>query len=459
MVFILKRVGIFFILFISFFAFFQQPAEASGDQLIIINKSTNKLAFFDDGKLIKVFNVATGRRDSYTPEGKFKIVNKIKNRPYYKENIPGGDPRNPLGDRWLGLDARGTYGTTYAIHGNSNESSIGKYVSSGCVRLHNNEVRWLFGQLNLYTTVIITDSGASFEKLAVEHGYLDQNLLNKQLAEKAGSKLLSELSAYNSAINSGSISKINSLYDRLTSQLKATELATGKVSGKSNREILEAKYIRPSKIAIERTIYEVSQYRLLNDVGVLISKNKISTAEDQLSKLERLKKRSIAIKKAGNYKALPANVDRSLLALKATNEGNIMNTTLAQFNQTISAGKIGTINSQYDSFTKKLRATEIAIGQVYGSTNRNNLGDMYITPSKVAVERVIYEVSIYRLLNEIYWLLDDNKLNQARNEFSTLDRLKRRAIEIKKNGGYQSVPDSISRSLSSFENRLKTQVK
>jgi lipoprotein-anchoring transpeptidase ErfK/SrfK len=57
-------------------------------------------------------------------------VNKIKSRPYYTGHIPGGDPRTPLGKRWLGLNANGTYGgDTYGIHDNNNESSIGKYVS------------------------------------------------------------------------------------------------------------------------------------------------------------------------------------------------------------------------------------------------------------------------------------------------------------------------------------------
>ncbi|PMU46559.1 N-acetylmuramoyl-L-alanine amidase, partial [Pseudomonas sp. GP01-A3] len=78
-------------------------------QFIIINKAINRLAFYENGKLVKEFKVATGRSQELTPEGKFKIVNKIVNRPYYKENIPGGDPRNPLGNRWLGLNARGTW--------------------------------------------------------------------------------------------------------------------------------------------------------------------------------------------------------------------------------------------------------------------------------------------------------------------------------------------------------------
>ncbi len=149
------------------------PAFAtSKNQLIIINKSTNKLAFFENGKLVKTFSVATGRNASYTPEGTFNIVNKIKDRPYYKGGIPGGDPRNPLGDRWLGLNARGTYGTTYAIHGNSNPSSIGKYVSSGCVRMYDEDVRWLFSQVELQTKVIIGQfKSQAFETIANKHGY------------------------------------------------------------------------------------------------------------------------------------------------------------------------------------------------------------------------------------------------------------------------------------------------
>ena len=91
-------------------------AASTPSHLIIINKATNKLAYYQNGSLVRTFSVGTGRTQSLTPEGHFKVVNKIVNRPYYKGNIPGGDPRNPLGNRWLGLNARGTYGTTYAIH-------------------------------------------------------------------------------------------------------------------------------------------------------------------------------------------------------------------------------------------------------------------------------------------------------------------------------------------------------
>ncbi|WP_180960290.1 L,D-transpeptidase family protein [Neobacillus cucumis] len=168
----MRKLSVIFVLLFSIFFFNHAEADAAGSsQLIIINKKTNTLAFYDSGKLVRTFKVATGKTRNLTPEGKFRIVTKIVNRPYYKGHIPGGDPRNPLGNRWLGLEARGTYGTTYAIHGNANESSIGKYISHGCVRMHNNEVRWLFSQVKMYTTVIITYSGSSFDAIAKANGF------------------------------------------------------------------------------------------------------------------------------------------------------------------------------------------------------------------------------------------------------------------------------------------------
>ncbi|QOR66387.1 L,D-transpeptidase family protein [Cytobacillus suaedae] len=165
-----KPIGVLWI-FLCFFTWGSIVEAETEPQLIIINKGTNELAYYENGELVKVFKVATGRSNNLTPEGTFRIVNKIKNRPYYKDKIPGGDPRNPLGDRWLGLEARGTYGTTYAIHGNNNPEYIGTYASAGCVRMYDDEVRWLFEQVNKFTTVIITNSSKSFDAIATSHGY------------------------------------------------------------------------------------------------------------------------------------------------------------------------------------------------------------------------------------------------------------------------------------------------
>ncbi|MFD0712819.1 stalk domain-containing protein [Paenibacillus sp. GCM10027626] len=156
-------------------------AKSEPNQLIVVNKKTNQLAFFEDGKLQRTFKVATGKTSDLTPDGKHKIVNKIKNRPYYKDKIPGGDPRNPLGDRWIGLDIYGTKGTTYAIHGNNNANSIGKYVSAGCIRMYNDEVHWLFDQIKVNSYAVVTSSDLSFEKIAENNGYV---LVEKQFDGK-----------------------------------------------------------------------------------------------------------------------------------------------------------------------------------------------------------------------------------------------------------------------------------
>lgn len=72
--------------------------------LIVINSRNNTLRYYINGNLTRSYSCATGKSSSATPTGKFSVYNKIVNRPYYKNNIPGGDPRNPLGKRWMGLE-------------------------------------------------------------------------------------------------------------------------------------------------------------------------------------------------------------------------------------------------------------------------------------------------------------------------------------------------------------------
>jgi lipoprotein-anchoring transpeptidase ErfK/SrfK len=103
-----KGVILFILVFLVFFSLGGITSSAAGSKFIIVNKANNQLAYYENSHLKKVFRVGTGRTQSLTPEGTFKIVNKIVNRPYYTGNIPGGDSRNPLGNRWLGLNARGT---------------------------------------------------------------------------------------------------------------------------------------------------------------------------------------------------------------------------------------------------------------------------------------------------------------------------------------------------------------
>lgn len=172
--FLVNSLMVFALAFVTLFGSSAVKAEAAvtkSDDLIIINKHYNKLIYYHNGYVEMIEPVATGKSWEKTPVGHFKIVNKIKNRPYYTGHIPGGDPRNPLGKRWLGLDADGTKGDTYAIHGNANESSIGKYVSQGCVRMHNASIEKLFDKVKVGTPVAITNSPKSFQELTKIYGY------------------------------------------------------------------------------------------------------------------------------------------------------------------------------------------------------------------------------------------------------------------------------------------------
>jgi hypothetical protein len=56
--------------------------------LIIINKYYNKLAYLHNGYIEIGDPVAAGEIWDKTPVGFFKVVNKMKNRPYYKRHIP-----------------------------------------------------------------------------------------------------------------------------------------------------------------------------------------------------------------------------------------------------------------------------------------------------------------------------------------------------------------------------------
>ncbi|MBM7661781.1 lipoprotein-anchoring transpeptidase ErfK/SrfK [Bacillus mesophilus] len=126
----------------------------SEDFEIVIKLDKNQLSLYKNKRPIKTVNIATGK-ESLTPRGTFTVVTKLVNPEYTPKKIPGGDPNNPLGTRWLGLDVPGTSGRTYGIHGTSNPDSIGKYVTKGCIRLHNEEIEALFEIVPIGTKVTI----------------------------------------------------------------------------------------------------------------------------------------------------------------------------------------------------------------------------------------------------------------------------------------------------------------
>ena len=72
-------------------------------------------------------------------------------RPHLPDLIPPG-PRNPMGARVIGLGPGGEY----AIHGTNDPSSIGKFVSFGCIRMFNEDVIDLYSRVRMGTPVIVT---------------------------------------------------------------------------------------------------------------------------------------------------------------------------------------------------------------------------------------------------------------------------------------------------------------
>ena len=175
--------GKFFLFSMVFFFLFSLSINASAEETspyIIINKSKNQLAYFVGDELVKVFPVATGKTKSLTPEGTFSIIVKIKYPYYTAGKIAGGDPKNPLGDRWLGLSVPGTGGSKYGIHGNANPASIGTYASAGCIRMHESDVAWLYDQIPKGTKVHIVSSKRNFVQLAAQYGHQVTSVVSGQ---------------------------------------------------------------------------------------------------------------------------------------------------------------------------------------------------------------------------------------------------------------------------------------
>ncbi|WP_025027723.1 L,D-transpeptidase [Caldalkalibacillus mannanilyticus] len=125
---------------------------------LLINKATNELSVYLNGYRVYHFPIASGKNKELTPEGRFTIVNKVTNPWYIPKDIPGGAAENPLGSRWMGLDVPHTNGYKYGIHGTNDPSSIGLYVSQGCIRMNNKDIEWLHRHIPLHTPVYIINN-------------------------------------------------------------------------------------------------------------------------------------------------------------------------------------------------------------------------------------------------------------------------------------------------------------
>jgi lipoprotein-anchoring transpeptidase ErfK/SrfK len=132
---------------------------ANYGMVIVINRGANSLRLYNGRRLVRTFRVATGQAIYPTPAGLWRIVDKQRNPWWYPPTydewarglkpVPPG-PSNPLGTRWMGLNAPGV-----GIHGTDAPASIGYSASHGCIRMQVPDAEWLFEHVGVGTPVVI----------------------------------------------------------------------------------------------------------------------------------------------------------------------------------------------------------------------------------------------------------------------------------------------------------------
>ena len=137
---------------------------ATMGRTIVVRLDQNRLYLYDGFDVIRTFTVATAKPGFTTPSGVWNIYDKAENPTWHNPAldswgadlpavIPGG-PGNPMGTRAIYIDAPGLI----RIHGTTDDSSIGRYASHGCIRMHNSEIEQLYPMIDIGEHVIIVGS-------------------------------------------------------------------------------------------------------------------------------------------------------------------------------------------------------------------------------------------------------------------------------------------------------------
>jgi len=139
-----------------------QSKEPAGT-IVVDTPNTQLYYVLGGGRAIR-YGVRVGR-DGFTWTGVQKITRKaawpdwnppaemIERQPYLPRFMAGGDG-NPLGARAMYLG-----NTVYRIHGTNQPSTIGKFVSSGCIGMLNEDVTDLFDRVKVGTRVVVLPGG------------------------------------------------------------------------------------------------------------------------------------------------------------------------------------------------------------------------------------------------------------------------------------------------------------
>ncbi|MEA2945678.1 MAG: hypothetical protein QOI40_1008, partial [Alphaproteobacteria bacterium] len=129
------------------------PTKEPAGTIIIDTPHTYLYLVLGDGRAIR-YGIGVGR-EGFTWSGAEKVTRMaewpdwhppeemIERQPYLPRFMAGGEG-NPLGARALYLGQ-----TLYRIHGTNQPSTIGTFVSSGCIRLTNEDIADLYGRVQV----------------------------------------------------------------------------------------------------------------------------------------------------------------------------------------------------------------------------------------------------------------------------------------------------------------------
>ncbi len=135
------------------------PSKEPAGTIIIDTPRTYLYLVLGNSKAIR-YGIGVGR-EGFTWSGAEKVTKMaewpdwhppeemIARQPYLPRFMAGGEG-NPLGARALYLGQ-----TLYRIHGTNQPSTIGTFVSSGCIRLTNEDIADLYGRVQLGTRVVV----------------------------------------------------------------------------------------------------------------------------------------------------------------------------------------------------------------------------------------------------------------------------------------------------------------
>ncbi|UGV27974.1 L,D-transpeptidase [Rhodopseudomonas boonkerdii] len=104
----------------------------------------------------------------------------IRRQPYLPRFMAGG-PGNPLGARAMYLGS-----SAYRIHGTNDPTTIGKFVSSGCIRLTNEDVQDLFSRVSVGTKVVVLPKSGTSRHASASNTTASRTVISVRPASAQG---------------------------------------------------------------------------------------------------------------------------------------------------------------------------------------------------------------------------------------------------------------------------------